>query len=330
MILSIILPVYNVSAYLGDCLDSLLTREAGAEAQMEVIAVNDGSTDNCAEILLQYARQHPNLTVVSQKNQGLSAARMKGLSYAIGTYVWFVDSDDWLESGAVDFLFNTIRQEPDIDVFVSPLKWTDDAGSVQRIDLEGVPRGEFLARDYLKNGFQAVGAPHFVVRREVLSYPQIYFPLGLLHEDAYFGRVLLYLAKQVYVINRPLYNYRVRPGSIMTARNIQSSYDLVSIYRMLDAFCEQTVEFTDKEWYRRRIVEGTLLESYNINTALIGTPPFSQFLRKNRGRIIRAYLRCGAKRSFARRVGDIAYMLSPAVYKLLRGEYRYISLHEPR
>ena len=91
--LSIILPVYNVEAYIGKCLNSILIDNAFCG---EVICVNDGSTDNSFSILQQYVLRYPNVQIVSQSNAGLSVARNVGLKRATGDYVFFIDSDDWI------------------------------------------------------------------------------------------------------------------------------------------------------------------------------------------------------------------------------------------
>ena len=95
---SIIIPVYNVEKYLRDCLDSVLGQSF---SDWEAICVNDGSTDHSASILEEYASRDIRITVISQPNGGLSAARNTGMNAAKGDYVIFLDSDDWLEADAL-------------------------------------------------------------------------------------------------------------------------------------------------------------------------------------------------------------------------------------
>ena len=102
MKLSIIVPMYNTSQWLKRCLDSL--NNQGLETQeYEIIVVNDGSTDNSEEVFLEYRKEHPgmNLTLLSQANAGLSAARNAGTRQAQGEYVWWVDSDDFVEPDVI-------------------------------------------------------------------------------------------------------------------------------------------------------------------------------------------------------------------------------------
>ena len=93
-VLSIIVPVYNVSSYLREGLDSILNQEV---QDIEIICINDGSTDNSLSILKEYQSKHPNIIIISQTNQGVSAARNAGLSIATGTYTSFFDPDDWVK-----------------------------------------------------------------------------------------------------------------------------------------------------------------------------------------------------------------------------------------
>jgi glycosyltransferase involved in cell wall biosynthesis len=96
--LSFILPVYNVEKYLKNCLDSLYRQELSMD-EFEVICVNDGSTDKSLDILEEYQRRYPNFRVKSIPNSGQSKARNVGIDMARGTYLEFVDSDDYLASG---------------------------------------------------------------------------------------------------------------------------------------------------------------------------------------------------------------------------------------
>ena len=95
MKLSIIIPVYNTGGYLSRCLDSCLNQDIPSN-EYEIIAVDDGSTDNSLDLLKKYAGAYSNIKVLHQSNKRQGAARNKGLSVAQGEYIWFVDSDDWI------------------------------------------------------------------------------------------------------------------------------------------------------------------------------------------------------------------------------------------
>ena len=111
---SIIVPVYNVEKYLCQCLESLVHQTL---TDIEIICVNDGSTDNSLGILNKYAQLDSRIKVFSQKNQGVSSARNLGLEKVNGEYITFVDSDDWIELNACEILYNT-AQERNTDILL--------------------------------------------------------------------------------------------------------------------------------------------------------------------------------------------------------------------
>lgn len=121
--ISVIIPVYNTEKYLSECLDSVL---AQTFQDFEIICVNDGSTDNSAQVLSDYASHHTHVRIISQKNQGLSGARNTGLDHATGEYIFFLDSDDTLPNYALETLLK-VAEEANVPVAVSEsCKKTDE------------------------------------------------------------------------------------------------------------------------------------------------------------------------------------------------------------
>lgn len=113
-LLSIVIPVYNTEKYLSSCLNSLLDQDLET-AKFEIICVDDGSTDSCPAILDEYAAKYENIHVIHQKNGGHASARNAGLSIVKGKYVWFVDSDDYVDKQCFGFLTKTMI-ETDADI----------------------------------------------------------------------------------------------------------------------------------------------------------------------------------------------------------------------
>ena len=111
MTLSIILPVYNVQNYLNQCLTSIVSQ---LTEEVELIAINDGSTDNSLDILKEYSKKYT-ITIICQENKGLSEARNIGLNRAKGSFVWFVDSDDFIDSRSVERIL-AYTKEKNVDV----------------------------------------------------------------------------------------------------------------------------------------------------------------------------------------------------------------------
>ena len=104
--ISVIVPVYNVEKYLEECLLSIINQ---SYKNLEIICVNDGSTDNCAKILEEFAIKDPRIVVLTQKNQGLSAARNIGIRASTGAYISFIDSDDYISEDFYLELYSILK-----------------------------------------------------------------------------------------------------------------------------------------------------------------------------------------------------------------------------
>lgn len=286
-LLSIILPVYNVAPFVERCLDSIFVGET-RETNFEVILVNDGSTDDSMQRVAPYATSHANLSVITQENQGLSAARMRGLSSATGEYVWFVDSDDWLEQDAIETVSRLVSTNS-CEVIVFPLHWCYDDPSKNHVDFCVTPRTMEGVRVLKEDAIPIWAAPRFIIKRSLFNNSSLYFPKGLLHEDEYFGRVLMAVAANVFIYDKPLYHYRQRESSIMKTISIRSSYDVISIYDMLMQFGSMLPD-SDKEWFCVHC-QRLLVKSYTLNRDKWETPEFRAFKKKNQSHILREFIK---------------------------------------
>jgi glycosyltransferase involved in cell wall biosynthesis len=220
---SLIVPVYNVEAYLPQCLDSICAQTL---ADIEIICVNDGSPDNCGDILEAYAKKDARIRVFHQENQGLFGARNTGLAQVTGQYVTFVDSDDWIEPETCEAAVSVMRTDPEIDMVcweyrrlvtrqgeLQPDKKASSASSREsrrRLGKRRIMDGNF---DY---GANVVWNKLF--RTEIIRRYQINFPPSRVHEDvAFFGKYCL-SSDYIYFLDDCYYNYRVaREGSVVTA-----------------------------------------------------------------------------------------------------------------
>ena len=104
--LSLIIPMYNVELYIEKCLNSCINQDLSAD-EYEIIIVNDGSKDNSLSIAESIAQKHNNVRIITQTNGGLSSARNTGLINSRGEYIWFIDSDDWIEPNVLKELYTT-------------------------------------------------------------------------------------------------------------------------------------------------------------------------------------------------------------------------------
>lgn len=220
---SVVVPVYNVEAYLDDCLRSLQTQDY---SDYEVICVNDGSTDGSRKILTAWEKRMPLMRVIDRANGGLSAARNTGLQAATGDYVVFVDSDDWVEP----MMLARLAEESDgEDMICFACRRTDNNtyDTLQPEQDRGWSYYNRHALEHRKVPFVCVWQRCY--RRQFLMDNNLSFREGILHEDNEFTPRACLKAKLVKVIPDVLYNYRVRPGSIMTTRGMKSKESLILI-----------------------------------------------------------------------------------------------------
>jgi glycosyltransferase involved in cell wall biosynthesis len=224
-LVSIILPVYNVQAYLETCIESLINQ---TYKDLEIIAINDGSTDQSLSILEAYAQKDSRLRVVSQENQGLSAARNTGLNVATGDYIIFIDSDDYIATDLVA-LCVTSFQKQEVDVLVYNHGVFQDGQNEIQPQVKALRPGRRTNGEYLNevinlktNTWNPVWLYAFT--SNFLNQHRLKFHEGIYHEDILFTPTMLSFAKHIGVLPEVLYYYRIRPGSITTdASKLQKS-----------------------------------------------------------------------------------------------------------
>lgn len=221
---SIIIPVYNVEAYLAECLNSAVSQD---HEDIEIIAVNDGSTDASLSLLEKFQTRHGNLTVKSINNQGLSVARNVGLEIATGEYILFLDSDDFIEKNTVSTCLRSFREHQSDIVFFSSNVFFDgmDGGDNKKFRGErALPlqntafSGRVFFSQSVKLRSYLVSACSYMYKRH--RFDDLRFYPGILYEDNLFTTRLLLENPhtRAFCIPDSLYNRRVRPGSIMTQK----------------------------------------------------------------------------------------------------------------
>lgn len=228
---SVIVPVYNASAWLHECLLSVLGQTG---VRVEVVCVDDGSTDDSMRILREYEALDARIRIVQQQNGGLSVARNTGLSVARGRYVCFLDSDDYYRVDAVSALVSRC-DEDELDVVqfdavafadpgVSEASWrqysTYYRRSVERPEVVSGPElvaAQMTSKDYKPS------ACLYMVRTAHLKRNQIRFIPGMTHEDNPFTFAVFLNATRAAHVSLDLHARRVRPSSIMTSNSIEAS-----------------------------------------------------------------------------------------------------------
>lgn len=217
--ISVVVPVYNVAQYLPDCMNSIFAQNV---ADMEVILVDDGSTDNSGALCDQYAKKYGNVKVIHQKNAGLSAARNTGIEAAKGEFITFVDSDDMLADGFIstalelaktyqaDFIaFSHVRCKAETQWPMKCLSQSEDYKP--RVYDERVQK----MQKFLIGTEIGTTAWAKVYRREL--FETIRYPVGKYHEDVFTTYKVVDKANRVVTISQVGYLYRKSPNSITTS-----------------------------------------------------------------------------------------------------------------
>ena len=228
---SVIIPVYNVEKYLGECLDSILGQTL---KDIEVLCIDDGSTDGSAKILAEYAAKDKRVKLLSQPNGGAFLAREKGIAAAMGEFLYFMDADDMLDIRAFAELYELAsRENLDQVVFGSSVFCEKDVSPKLRkwaktlVGYYSVPRsldGRVMSGIELMGSL--LGARHFhvspplrLIRATAIKGREYGLPDARSRADNYFTPVFLYYSKRACAVNRRYYRRRVRDDSLTTATN---------------------------------------------------------------------------------------------------------------
>ena len=212
MKVSIIVPVYNVEAYLKKCVHSLLAQDLQQD-EYEIILVDDGSTDSCGAMCDAFAAAYGSIHVIHQQNKGLSEARNTGIQAACGAYLQFVDGDDMLAKASYEHCLDIVRTNgPDMVVF----DFTKSSVKDKAIQDSALQSGSEYMRHHNIRG-TACG---YLFKKTILG--NLRFTPGIWHEDEEFTPQLLLRAESVSVTDAEAYLYRVRPSSIITDDHVSS------------------------------------------------------------------------------------------------------------
>lgn len=274
-LISIVVPIYNVEDYLKECIDSICGQ---SYKNIEIILVDDGSTDGSPAICDVYAGLDNRIRVIHKKNGGLSDARNCGLEVARGEYVAFVDSDDYVNERFIEFLYNAM-EDCNAQIAVCSYQKVYDT-PIAKSELPKYVIEEKNSISFLESLYQGkysdMGfvAWNKLYKRQLFVENNILYPKGRIYEDTFTTYKLLYFAEGIAIVDYPLYCYRMRSGSIMQSKImmdrcrdwIDSDLSAVDFFRekreqrlfdlALNAFLRsQIIQYkmltkNDKEWAR--------------------------------------------------------------------------------
>lgn len=213
-LISIIVPVYNVVSYLPRCLDSLVNQ---TYKDIEIILVNDGSTDNSLDICKEYAVKDKRITIIDKENGGVSSARNAGIHAARGNWIGFVDSDDYIDSETYEIAIKTALENNASLVQWNLVRFSDKA--VYPVDSD-INEGFFDLTENKVLPWICNLVYTKLFRKDFLEQTGINFIEGVnLGEDLFFNYRVLNKLGKFYYINKAFYHYFIRPSSIMNTMN---------------------------------------------------------------------------------------------------------------
>lgn len=252
-LVSVIVPVYNVEKYLACCLDSIIGQ---THQNLEIILINDGSTDSSGEICQQYAEKDPRVRVLTQKNQGLSAARNTGLDYMTGEYIVFVDSDDYIAPGMVEILLSQILVQGVPLAVCSYLKVADDDDNARfdTVPADGTCPSQRMGRNDVFDTIGTNRRTKFEVSWGKLYKKSIFenlrFEVGKIYEDAFIFHKIYAQVDLICYVDLKLYAYRMSTCSITRKNGV--SYFIVEL--QMEAWLDR-LDFFQQYGIKRYVFE---------------------------------------------------------------------------
>ncbi|MDD3593554.1 MAG: glycosyltransferase family 2 protein [Candidatus Gastranaerophilales bacterium] len=244
--ISIIMPIFNSAKYLAQAIESVLNQSLN---EFELICINDGSTDNSLEILEKYSARDSRIKIISKENEGQGVARNLALKKAEGEYIFYLDSDDWLEPNALELMYNKISGDgSDITIFNTYRFYESDNA---RMPVEYITSmysmfGEdtFSPLDAQDIIFSTTALPFKIYRKEFLIRENIKYSSHKFIEDSLFYIKAMISAKKISCLNKYLYNYRVHPNSVSysAGKNIHA---FIEIFYMCEDILKESTTCDD-------------------------------------------------------------------------------------
>lgn len=220
MRVSIIVPVYNGEEYFTDCIQSILVQSF---TDIEVIVINDGSTDSSLSLIKRYAQNDSRIVVINQKNKGVSAARNAGLSKAKGDYIMFVDADDYFaKNNAIELLMNfaDVNGNPDVVQFRRVKDTRKQFLSVNTRNLDSRILGRMIANEMINTLWDKL------YKKSIIQANSCEFPIGIrMAEDLLFNARYFCAIKTIGFFDEELYFYREDNQGSATKKYMPNKYD---------------------------------------------------------------------------------------------------------
>lgn len=241
-LVSVIIPVYNVEKYLERCLNSVINQ---TYQNLEIIIINDGSTDSSQEIIDRFVKMDSRIKVYKQINKGLSEARNLGIFESRGEYIFFTDSDDWLEIDAIDYLIKKLKKY-NADIAVGGINRTNSKKEKKYnvVISENLLSQKEYAKKYFKIGTQRI--EYYVwnklYKRSVIE--GIKFPSGFYAEDVPTTFQYILKSQRIFLSNKIVYNYYINNNGL-TSTFSKKHFDVLKCW---DLVINESINYGDSDY----------------------------------------------------------------------------------
>lgn len=310
---SIIIPVYNVEEYLEKCLDSAISQTL---QDIEIIVVNDESTDNSLNIIRTYAKKDSRIVVIDQKNRGLGGARNSGIEAARGEYLFFLDSDDYIAPETLETLYHHAK-EHDLDMVIFNYTKVDEEGRpIITTDFGNAILSKDEAFRKILSLKTSPMACNKLYKKYLFADFNIRYPEKFLHEDINIAYKLGWHAEKVGFIDKSFYYWLTRTGSITQKFTFDHINDVISSLLQMKQFLQEHNAF---DTYKTEYIRGSM---QMINILMERSILFCQ-----QGTALMAYIKYIIDTQKVITPDDIAsmQMYDDALYRKFRKHYHTIS-----
>lgn len=243
--ISILIPVYNTGKFLEKCLESVVNQNL---KEIEIICVNDGSIDNSLEILQNFAQKDKRIIIIDKENGGLTTARNAALKIAKGKYCLNIDSDDWIEQGYFEAMYERAEKD-NLDIVISDIKkWDEKKDEIEEIKDLDIGNNDIIDNyTYLKELYTTNFLNYTwnkLIKRELYIKNQIFYDenIFLLEDAEVLGR-LIYFAKRIGKVNKSFYYYRIGNNNSSGKIVFKNLTDVLECYEHLEKFFIDKKEF---------------------------------------------------------------------------------------
>lgn len=318
-LVTVVIPVYNVEAYIGRCLDTVVSQ---TYQNIEIIVVNDGSTDSSGEICRRYAAKDSRILIITQKNSGLSAARNTGIQNAHGKYITFIDSDDTVQQDMIEYLYKLIEKF-DCPMSLCCLTTVFD-GTGKKKEVGNGQECRMNAHDTLKSmlyhGLVDTAACAKLYDKSL--FLGIRFPEGKIFEDIGTTYKLFIKSEHIACGFRCKYNYYVRADSIVTGTFSEKKFDLLEMTDMMAKKVSAVYPDLSKAILRRQVYARFSTLNQMIDHGGWDTFPCERtsmiaYIRKYGKHIL-----CDREAPRRDKAAVMSLFISPSVYTLLWKLYK--------